>query len=729
MEWWRVVALICVAGIGAGTDAGGAAVSVELKMGGPAERGSILPAQLVVGNPSDRPTTATVEFTVQEDPAMDPAEAPDPVHGSDHAAGAPSRTEVEGKVVEEGSLTDRREWTGGETTWRTDHWTVAFQFVDLGRERNITHLAFTSGDANWTWKLDVSASRDGKTYEPVPSLQGIDLHQKWGRVRVPVAGPFAARHLKLRYHLDGKKTSVLRMPAEVFVYDGTADETVAVPQTGRQVATGSLKVELPARSTKSVALGDDTRLPSGAYFVAAKVTTGSDVRWLYGRGFVFPEGGPAPSPASRFGLNTSDVELAPLHKRLGIGWVRFENMKWPMASPRAGEYAYDGSVGPWHVPHDKIMEAYRAQGLSVLPYLFQTAGYASSAPASAPEHRRWSYPPTDPKLFGEFCFQTAARYGSAKHPAEALKTKDKRSGTGSVNVFEVWNEPNLTDPGWGPWVGTQPQYFDLFRAAAEAIKKADPSAKVTNGGYAGIEAETVDALRAHSYPDGKRPLDFVDVLNVHYYSGREAPETATQDTNAQRDPSAAKGATFEDNLRRLLAWRDQHKPGMPVWLTETGYDTAGPIGTNERVQAARLPRVVMLSLAAGVDKVFVYREKGSAPSMHAASGLLRDDGTIRPSWFTYATLIRALHGVTEGKRLPHPDPNVRVYAWQRTDGTTVLSAWAVEGEGKLGIDLGKCTLTDAFGAKRERDVGPDTKLTEFPVYVEGMKDPDHRAVR
>ena len=122
---------------------------------------------------------------------MDPAEAPDPVHGSDHAAGAPSRTEVEGKVVEEGSLTDRREWTGGETTWRTDHWTVAFQFVDLGRERNITHLAFTSGDANWTWKLDVSASRDGKTYEPVPSLQGIDLHQKWGRVRVPVAGSAA----------------------------------------------------------------------------------------------------------------------------------------------------------------------------------------------------------------------------------------------------------------------------------------------------------------------------------------------------------------------------------------------------------------------------------------------------------------------------------------------------------------------------------------------------------
>ena len=132
---------------------------------------------------------------------------------------------------------------------------------------------------------------------------------------------------------------------------------------------------------------------------------------------------------------------------------------------------------------------------------------------------------------------------------------------------------------------------------------------------------------------------------------------------------------------------------------------------------------MMLALAAGMDKVFVYREQGSAPSMHAASGLVRDDGTIRPSWFTYATLIRALDGVTSGKRVPHPDPNVRVYAWEKADGMVVLSAWTVDGEGKLGVDLGRCTLTDAFGARHEQEVGKETRLTEFPVYVEGIRDP------
>ena len=65
-------------------------------------------------------------------------------------------------------------------------------------------------------------------------------------------------------------------------------------------------------------------------------------------------------------------------------------------------------------------------------------------------------------------------------------------------------------------------------------------------------------------------------------------------------------------------------------MTETGYDSAGPFGTTEAIQAARLPRVVMLCLANGVERVFVYRESGSTPSMHACSGVLRDDFSREP---------------------------------------------------------------------------------------------------
>ena len=59
--------------------------------------------------------------------------------------------------------------------------------------------------------------------------------------------------------------------------------------------------------------------------------------------------------------------------------------------------------------------------------------------------------------------------------------------------------------------------------------------------------------------------------------------------------------------------------------------------------------------------------------------MVRDDGSCNPVWFTYATLIRQLDGVTDGKRQLHPDANVRIYTW-RKGSETVVSAWAIDGE-------------------------------------------------
>jgi hypothetical protein len=246
---------------------------------------------------------------------------------------------------------------------------------------------------------------------------------------------------------------------------------------------------------------------------------------------------------------------------LGIGWVRFENMKWPMLSPQPGVYKYDGSVAPWHVNADRIVAEYKAQGINVLPFLFETPQYATSAPADVAKNRWASYPPKDNALMADFVLQTVARYGSTKHPEAALKTSDKQSGLNQINVFEIWNEPNLQAPSWGPWVGTTAQYLEMFRPAAEAVKKADPKALVTNGGYAGIAVETVDPLRAHTYADGKNPLDFVDILNVHYYSGQTPPEIATLDINVNRSGKPGDDRNYEQELQRLSTWRDTHKPG------------------------------------------------------------------------------------------------------------------------------------------------------------------------
>ena len=81
--------------------------------------------------------------------------------------------------------------------------------------------------------------------------------------------------------------------------------------------------------------------------------------------------------------------------------------------------------------------------------------------------------------------------------------------------------------------------------------------------------------------------------------------------------------TFEENLVMLNAWRDRYKPGIPIWLTETGYENDGPYGIGERLQAAWLPRNVMLILASGVEKVMVFRETGSGSGRWGSAGLIR----------------------------------------------------------------------------------------------------------
>jgi hypothetical protein len=695
-------------------------LSVQVGLNGAdyGETNTALSSLVVLTNYSAQAQPARLEWSLQRRGTLSEATPPDPIYGSDHALGAKSWTEHDGKTVETGSLTDGKDWTQAKLPWKSAAYNEATQTIDLGQVRRVTRLAFQAGDANWVRRLDIAASADGQNYQPVEGMQNLDLQSKWGRQTLAVPQAFSARFLRLRYHNNGAKTDSIAMPSGFSVYDGAADENWELPAGGEVLSSGTRTVPLEPRSFHTLSVGSDKPLAPGAYLLALKVQAAGQNQIVQRNVFIMPPPLAQLSTQSRFGLNTAQVDFAPLHRRLGIGWVRFENMKWPMMSPAPNVVKFDGTVAPWVVNHDAIVAGYRAQGLNVLPFLFQTPEYASSAPANVPGHRKLSYPPRDNAEMAQWVFQTVARYGSKTHPATQLQSSDKKSGLNSINVYEIWNEPNLQAESWGPWVGTDAQYMEMYRPAAEAVKRADPTARVTNGGYAGIDVETVDKLRSHTYADGKRPLDFVDILNVHYYSGQTAPEIATVDTNVDRSGSKEGARTYEMALRRLLNWRDKHKPGMPIWLTETGYDTAGPYGIPENLQAARLPRVIMLSLANGMEKVIVYRESGSTPGQHAASGVMREDGSLKPSWFSYATLIRELDGVSGGQRLPHPDANVRLYAWKKGN-ETILSAWTVSDSGKLGLNLGNGSITDAFGHRRQMAIGNDFALSEFPVYLRG----------
>ena len=96
---------------------------------------------------------------------------------------------------------------------------------------------------------------------------------------------------------------------------------------------------------------------------------------------------------SRIGLNGAQADLTPKLRELGVGFVRFENGKWPFVSRQPHQYSFTGDVAPWHVDMDQIFRTYHEAGLGVLTYMFLTPAWASTAPADAAEQMRLSFPP------------------------------------------------------------------------------------------------------------------------------------------------------------------------------------------------------------------------------------------------------------------------------------------------------------------------------------------------
>ncbi len=684
--------------------------------GGVSDAGKPLDQRFIAENFEATEQNSEINYTLQTNPALNDSTPPDPVLGFDHALGCKNTWSIDGTEKGDAKMCDGEDTSGVETPWGKDY-KEAVVTVELGKIRDLIAMTIQAGDANWVWKVDVSASEDGTNYKPVEGLQNYDLHGKWGRQVVPwPKQPVKASFLKLRFHDNGKGNNCIRLPVSLMLYDGSANDTIAIPKTGDVVASGKIIAKVPANSFAEIALKGTDPIAPGSYLLGLELTINGkkEVRWS--QYFVRPADTVDTARTRRFGINSAEISVAEEMRKCGFGWVRFENAKWQMFCTAPDKYGFDGSVAPWHVNHDLIFSTYQKLGMFVLPYVFQPPEWASSAPKEVKKNRD-GYPPKDPADYTEAIFQLVARDGSATVDPTKLFTADKKSGQKLINAVELWNEPNLNDPGWGPFVGPISKYFEVLRAGAEGSRRADPTLPVSSCGWAGIGLEVVGQLYNFKYADGKCPLDFVDIVNVHFYSGREEPEICGWDPNVDRGTVAKSGNTYPEQIEDLVAWRDQLKPKAEIWLTETGNDVGGPIGRTERYQAAKVPRTLMIAFALGVEKVFIYREKGSNPAMHAGAGLLRNDCSLRPVWFTVATMIRQLQGFNgRALRLPSADPKVWMYLWEDAQ-RKVVTAWRYEGTSKLGIDLGKANVTDSFGHASVVNGTADLVLSEFPLYI------------
>ncbi len=166
-----------------------------------------------------------------------------------------------------------------------------------------------------------------------------------------------------------------------------------------------------------------------------------------------------------------------------------------------------------------------------------------------------------------------------------------------------------------------------------------------------------------------------DVGNIHDYFGGRNPGTLGW------GPNNYGSIEWNLNVERMF------NASKPVMATETGYDTAPATneGTPELVTGRYMPRVFLEQFRAGVLRTYTYElvDEGADPlNSQYNFGLIRNDGTPKPSFTALANLIGLLKDPgpafvpgTLQYTLSGNTANVHNLLLEKRDGTMFLILW------------------------------------------------------
>ncbi|HVX77464.1 MAG TPA: hypothetical protein VHB49_15130 [Bradyrhizobium sp.] len=240
-------------------------------------------------------------------------------------------------------------------------------------------------------------------------------------------------------------------------------------------------------------------------------------------------------------------------------------------------------------------------------------------------------------------------------------------------IWEIWNEPDQ-DGFWPPKPAPQ-NYVNLAREACLAIKQRVPSAFVTGPGAA--QMPTVWRPRKpliRALLNDKELLTCLDAISLHTHRFGQTPETVSRDY-----------AVLRNNY--FAAW-PAAIPRKPVIDTEWG-DSVYRSGISEDTQALWLPRMFLTNLMERVNLTNWYclMDVGTDDDeIEDRFGLVRSDGTLRPSFQAYRTLSHEIGGMSLRETIARFDPatarGITILRFcDETGEQCKLAAWTTETNG------------------------------------------------
>lgn len=221
----------------------------------------------------------------------------------------------------------------------------------------------------------------------------------------------------------------------------------------------------------------------------------------------------------------------------GFEWARIR-LAWDWLEPQPGQWAWRQA--------DTMVAALLDAGLTPVLLLDGSPAWARADVDLSGPHAALA-PPADPADFAAFAAAIATRYGDR------------------VRYYQVWNEPNIA-PHWGMRHIEPIAYAQLLKAAATAIRGADPDAFILTAAL----APTTD--RGHT------AIDEATYLRRLYAAGSAAS------FDAVAVQPFGFGATPDDGaqLARRLTWQrmrlvrqvmlDAGDGATPIWVARMGWN-------------------------------------------------------------------------------------------------------------------------------------------------------------
>jgi hypothetical protein len=414
-----------------------------------------------------------------------------------------------------------------------------------------------------------------------------------------------------------------------------------------------------------------------------------------------------------FGLQddamTEDAPLRQKAAEAGVKWVR-QYLFWSDIEPNDpanGTPTYDWSK------YDSLFLDYQNLGLKVIAVLGGMPSWAATN----------SYGPI--LRMDDF----------KRFIGDLVKKYDGSNGSPEVLFFEFFNEPDLISEeiayvGWGYWSqnggGNGADYTQMLKEVFPVVKAANPNAMVVLGGLA-LEQTSHFNFSFLDEVLSSGGVDYFDIMNFHYYTPFEnawAPygKDILGKTNYVRDRLGAYGITKPMIVTEAGEWSSELDQCM--W----GFRRS------EEIQAQYATKLYVRALSdANIKAVswFVLRDKNFWNPCDGTRGLLREDGSPKPSYYAYKTASDLLQGATYQNPLSGVDEGYdfstggvkHIYVLWNDSGDRPIYLSLTSNQAVQVDKLGNRQVVPIVGNRYNLLVGPDPVYIVFEIPPETLTTP------